>query len=106
MVGFRDNIFLKYVISSANNFKMKKNKIYLLMKISSLAIVLTSLMCCKKTASEAQNINNIKTVNYTAIATDFPNPERGFYRYSEVKASNFISLNIAELKSYRSWVLP
>jgi hypothetical protein len=81
---------------------MKKNKIYLLMKISSLAIVLTSLMCCKKTNSEAQNSNNFTTINYTAVTTDFPNPERGFYRYSEVKASNFISLNINELKGYRT----
>jgi Domain of unknown function (DUF4832)/Domain of unknown function (DUF4874) len=80
---------------------MKENKIYLLMKISSLAIVLTSLMCCKKTKSDAQNTNGNTTINYTAITTDFPNPERGFYRYSEVKASNFISLNVNELKSYR-----
>jgi Domain of unknown function (DUF4832)/Domain of unknown function (DUF4874) len=80
---------------------MKKNKIYLLMKISSVAIVLSFFMCCKRTNTEAQNTVGSITKNYVEITTDFPNPERGFYRYSEVKASNFVSLNLNELKSYR-----
>lgn len=41
-------------------------------------------------------------VTYVESAEDFPNPERGFYRYSEVHSSNYITLNEAELKAYRS----
>ena len=41
-------------------------------------------------------------VTYTESSEDFPNPERGFYRYSEVHSSNYTVLTAAELKSYRS----
>jgi Domain of unknown function (DUF4832)/Domain of unknown function (DUF4874) len=92
----------KYIGFEKNKFKkMKKNKIYLLMKITSVTIVLCFFMCCKRTNTEAQNTSGSVTKNYVEITTDFPNPERGFYRYSEVKASNFVSLNLNELKSYR-----
>jgi hypothetical protein len=41
-------------------------------------------------------------VTYTESNEDFPNPERGFYRYSEVHrpATNTV-LDVNELKGYR-----
>ena len=42
------------------------------------------------------------TVEYAEDNTDFPNPERGFYRYSETRASSYSPLDEEELKSYRN----
>ncbi len=41
------------------------------------------------------------TVNYTTTSDDFVNPERGWYRYSETKASNYILLDSATIAGYR-----
>jgi hypothetical protein len=42
--------------------------------------------------------------HYTYIESqdDFPNPERGFYRYSKTNSSNYITLNPDELRTFRS----
>jgi hypothetical protein len=58
-------------------------------------------LSCK---DEEPNLVKIEKVNvsYTESNEDFPNPERGFYRYSEVHSSNYQTLESAELKSYRS----
>lgn len=64
------------------------------------AAILLSFSCNDKDPDlvKIEKIN----VTYTESAEDFPNPERGFYRYSEVHASNYVTLNEAELKAYRS----
>jgi len=41
------------------------------------------------------------TVTYTESTEDFPNPERGFYRYTETTTSNFTALDANTLKGYR-----
>lgn len=41
-------------------------------------------------------------VTYTESTEDFPNPERGFYRYSETKASDYTVLDATVLKGYRN----
>lgn len=66
----------------------------------SLAAILLSSSCKDKDA----NLVQVEKVNvtYTETGEDFPNPERGFYRYSEVHSSNYTVLTEAELKSYRS----
>ncbi|MEO5685062.1 MAG: DUF4832 domain-containing protein [Chitinophagaceae bacterium] len=43
-----------------------------------------------------------KTVFYKETAGDILNPERGFYIPSQTKASNFILLNAAQLRTYRT----
>jgi hypothetical protein len=48
--------------------------------------------------AEAPKVN----VTYTESTEDFPNPERGFYRYSAVHSSNYKVLTEAELKGFRS----
>lgn len=40
------------------------------------------------------------TVNYTVDNSDFTNPDRGFYRYSETTASNYSVLSEALLNTY------
>lgn len=41
------------------------------------------------------------TVTYQASTSDFANPERGFYRYSEARSSNYILLDQTTLENYR-----
>lgn len=65
-----------------------------------LTAVLLSSSCKDKEANLVQ-IEKVN-VNYTESAEDFPNPERGFYRYSEVHSSNYTVLTADELKGYRS----
>lgn len=73
------------------------------MKLTALTICLTALLCCKKNNAGGQNNNSqTTTVNYTAITTDFPNPERGFYRASSTHASNYVFLDVNTLKGYRT----
>jgi hypothetical protein len=82
---------------------MKKSQLILTMKISSSIISLSILLSCNKNNATAQpNTTATKTITYTSVNIDFPNPERGFYRYSETKASNFTSLNLNQLKDYRT----
>jgi hypothetical protein len=66
----------------------------------SLAAILLSFSCNNRDAGliKVEKIN----VAYTESGEDFPNPERGFYRYSEVHSSNYTVLNADELKGYRS----
>lgn len=46
------------------------------------------------------------TVNYGPSAEDFPNPERGFYRYSETKASSYDLLEASTISNYRNLQMP
>ncbi|MFK8103033.1 MAG: DUF4832 domain-containing protein [Saprospiraceae bacterium] len=41
------------------------------------------------------------TVTYQPSTSDFANPERGFYRYSEARSSNYILLDQTTLENYR-----
>lgn len=43
----------------------------------------------------------VSTIKYLESDEDFPNPERGYYRYSATSASNFSALDINTLKGYR-----
>jgi hypothetical protein len=42
------------------------------------------------------------TVTYVTSQDDFPNPERGFYHYSETRASDYTPLDADELATYRT----
>ena len=42
------------------------------------------------------------TVLYKESAEDFPNPDRGFYRVAETSADNFVPLDMAQLKTWRT----
>jgi regulation of enolase protein 1 (concanavalin A-like superfamily) len=53
-----------------------------------------------------KQITQSVSVNYTESSEDFPNPERGFYRYTETRASNYTVLTASELRSYRNLQQP
>jgi hypothetical protein len=73
------------------------------MKTTVLTICFTVLLCCKKNTGAGQNTNSqTTTINYVASTVDFPNPERGFYRYSNTRASSYSPLDVNVLKSYRT----
>ena len=75
-----------------------------------LFFVLASIICsCStdknddKTEMEGDVENSSEVVmTYKEDSSDFPNPDRGFYRYSETRASNYTLLNEDELKGYRN----
>lgn len=46
------------------------------------------------------------TISYTASTADFPNPERGFYRYTATHSDNYTPLDAATLAGYRDLHTP
>lgn len=71
---------------------------------SALSTGLTLALLFVSCKSQDDNLVKIEkvNVNYTESMEDFPNPERGFYRYSETHSSNYEPLSAEELKGYRS----
>ncbi|MBC7873571.1 MAG: DUF4874 domain-containing protein, partial [Ferruginibacter sp.] len=59
------------------------------------------LLQCKKTKTSDSPATNT-TVNYRASEDDFPNPERGFYRYTQTTVNNFTPLDLNQLKTWRN----
>ena len=74
------------------------------MKLSVAAMVMAIVIagCGKKEKATAQ-VNTV-SVKYTESTADFPNPERGFYRYSQTKASNFSPLSASQLNAWKGEV--
>ncbi len=77
--------------------------------MDSLLLMVVSLIWCCSTDKNAEDaisggkneISKEVIVEYTEDSTDFPNPERGFYRYSETRASEYARLDEEQLKSFR-----
>ena len=73
------------------------------MKLTVIAICLTTLLCCKKnTAGGQSSTPQTTTINYVASTADFANPERGFYRYSETRAGSYAVLDVNTIRGYRN----
>ena len=71
------------------------------MKVSIAAIVTLSIMLgCDRNESAVAQSGTIST-RYTESAADFPNPERGFYRFSQTKASRFSPLTSNQLNDWK-----
>lgn len=66
------------------------------------AQALASCGCSKNGDDKPADQEPKPTVTYTESSEDFPNPERGFYRYSETHTSNFTVLNPVTLAGYRN----
>jgi Domain of unknown function (DUF4832)/Domain of unknown function (DUF4874) len=80
------------------NFKSKLVVAFSLIICS--AIIWTS--CKKNKTSDPTPIDNgTATVTYTESQDDFPNPERGFMRYTETRASNYTALSQTQLQQWR-----
>jgi hypothetical protein len=52
-------------------------------------------------SSDSEEQPHDMTVTYIESMEDFPNPDRGFYHYSETSSSSFNSLSKSVLESYR-----
>lgn len=57
------------------------------------------LLCCSSLWAQT-------TINYQTSNADFPNPERGFYRYSETRSSNYTLLDATTIGAYRQLNTP
>jgi hypothetical protein len=66
-----------------------------------LFALLFALSCSSDTDPEKEPTTPT-TVTYTASQADFPNPERGFYHYSETSSSDFNPLSKSVLQGYRT----
>ena len=77
-------------------------------KMNYLIILLTlfNLNCSSDKSTDPSDPDpvpdGIVNIDYVASNLDFPNPDRGFYRYSETRASNYSVLDKDELKAYRT----
>jgi hypothetical protein len=71
------------------------------MKVICTILLAALTLGCKK-AEQSVQAPQIVTIQYQESEADFPNPERGFYRYSETSARSYQSLNAAQLQSYRT----
>ncbi|MBC8988198.1 DUF4832 domain-containing protein [Pedobacter sp. N36a] len=76
-------------------------KKYIWYALSICLAVIVLFVSCKNQEDSLVKIEKVN-VSYTESSEDFPNPERGFYRYSEVKSSNYEVLSAEEMKGYRS----
>ncbi len=71
--------------------------------LSYLVLILIVLTSCNKVESPALYHPPLTdTIFYKESSEDFANPERGFYRYAETYANNFVPLNISQMKTWRS----
>lgn len=73
----------------------------MIMKMSVAAVVIGMITagCAKKENAVAQ-VRPV-TIKYIESTADFPNPERGFYRFSSTKASNFSPLKLDQLQIWK-----
>lgn len=71
----------------------------------SIAMLFSSLISCDSGSDEPGEPtvadDATAVVTYTESIEDFANPERGFYRYSETRASNYNTLNLSSLINNR-----
>jgi hypothetical protein len=76
---------------------------YKMMKQGLLIFMMCGLIACSSTEKEPEKDSRLITVNYTVDSDIFPNPERGFYRYTESRSgSSATPLDVNTLKSYRN----
>jgi hypothetical protein len=67
----------------------------------SILLLMLQAACSKSGKDDTNAPGDRNIITYTASTEDFPNPERGFYRYSETKAGNYTALDADELKQWR-----
>jgi hypothetical protein len=93
-------LFLKNCNRSINGLI---NSQLIIMKNLTIAATLLFAMCsCSKKGIAIKNtIDTISTACYTESTQDIVNPERGFFRYAEIRASNYVPLSQSLLASYR-----
>ncbi len=94
--------------SCTNEFKVYSLNYYSLCNTAFPTPVLnmnisTIINACNNCGCDIKSRASTNTTNtYTASTTDFVNPERGWYRYTETRAANYTLLDSASLVAYRS----
>jgi hypothetical protein len=78
-----------------------KNKIVIVCSLVISASIIWAGCDKNKTPTPSPTDNGTATVTYTENADDFPNPERGFYRYTEARASAYVPLQQTQLQQWR-----
>lgn len=58
--------------------------------------------CSQNSGNQTDPDTDTASITYANDDTDFPNPDRGFYRYSETRASNYTPLSVEGLSELRS----
>ena len=62
-----------------------------------------TLAGCSKKSDDNQQVQTTTSVEYQSIDDAFPNPERGFYKYSDCNlGTSFVALSENTLKAYRT----
>lgn len=68
-----------------------------------LAISALFIMSCSKMGIAIKNpADTTSTASYTESTQDIVNPERGFFQYAEIHASNYVPLSQSVLAGYRN----
>jgi Domain of unknown function (DUF4832)/Domain of unknown function (DUF4874) len=76
----------------------------IILKQNFLLVLTVAIICNSCTKTNNLNLpidSSIATVTYTESEEDFPNPERGFYRYTECRASAYVPLQRTQLQQWR-----
>ena len=63
--------------------------------------IVVAWYACSKSGGSSQVSAETATITYTESEEDFANPERGFYRYTETRASNYTPLVQLQLQQWR-----
>ena len=66
-----------------------------------LVAVATIWVSCKKNKTTPPATDPNATITYTESSEDFANPERGFFRFTEVRASAYVPLVQSQLQLWR-----
>jgi hypothetical protein len=72
------------------------------MRLNKYLLVLITLINCADSSEDKPEEVKPVTITYKESTEDFPNPDRGFYHYSETRASNYSLLSETTLKGYRT----
>src|SRR5438067_2296718 len=68
----------------------------------STACAFSFSLCSKVEAPAIYKPPRVDTINYIESDSDFANPERGFFRYTETHANNYEPLNLNQLQEWRT----
>lgn len=103
--GYSDNILNSNNFHHFNNAKLKTINVkkYRFLAKSYLLLIFGIFITSIYNPVHSQNVNSGQSqYTYTESLEDFPNPERGFYRYTDTRSGDYETLKPDELKAFRN----